>query len=68
LARGLFFRHPVAFLIFAGELIALTRELALWIMGEPAQLFFHYPAYLPAVAFETIPIHPGLRLLSTALA
>jgi len=60
LTRGFFFRNPVPFLIFAGELIAPTGEFTLWIMGEPAQLFFHYPAHLLAVAFETIPIHLGL--------
>jgi len=37
LARGLFFRDPVPFLIFAGELIALTCELTLW-RGGRAQL------------------------------
>jgi hypothetical protein len=64
LTRGFLFRDPVPLLLFTGELIAPTGELTLWIIGEPAPLFFHFPAELLPVAFETIPIHLDLLLLS----
>jgi hypothetical protein len=64
LTRGFLFRDPVPLLDSAGALIAPTGGLTLWIIGEPAPLFFHFPAELPPVAFETILIHLNLLLLS----
>jgi hypothetical protein len=64
LTRGFLFRDPVPFLDSAGELIAPTGGLTPWIIGEPAPLFFHFPAELLPVAFETILIHLDLLLLS----
>jgi hypothetical protein len=57
-------KRAVPLLVSAGELITPTGELTLWIIGEPAPLFFHFPAELLPVAFETIPIHLDLLLLS----
>jgi hypothetical protein len=43
LTRGFLFRDPVPLLGSASELIAPPAELTLWIIGEPAPLFFHFP-------------------------
>lgn len=63
LTRGFLFRDSLPLLGSASELIAPPAELTLWIIGEPAPLFFHFPAELLPVAFETVPIHVDLLLL-----
>jgi hypothetical protein len=63
LTRGFLFRGSVPLLDSAGELIVPAGELALWIMGEPAPRFFHFPAELLPVAFKTFPVHVDLLLL-----
>jgi hypothetical protein len=50
LTRGFLFRDPVPLLVSAGDLIAPAGGLTLWIIGEPAPMFFHFPAKLLPIA------------------
>jgi hypothetical protein len=60
LTRDRLLRDPVSLLDPAGALLALGGDRSRHVIGQPAPLFFHFPAELFPDAFETIPVQVDL--------